>query len=409
VEGTGEVGWKIGSGIRARWLRIGVPDSTFDHNAYYWDQIQWATARGGEYSNGYYPEADGWILSFREDCCNYGHWNRWFNDECAFGPFTPPKPFQVKGPVATQAQCWSPITGETEGVDIYYAWADENALLAPGPIEDYHGQPYTYSSPAPAAPSRQDAENAIEDELAKPENDLLRRWINHMLGSPGEDDPLKATMPSCDSVSTETCRERIETAGFEHVSTVVETEPDYTRDPDEVLRTEPESGENVDRGTQVVIHTNPEPAEDTDVSDRDREDCEISPHITYPAGNAFDVVDTLYSWDAGNVTLYRGNLWWGRNHIAFDHGWGAPERANTSAALLATEWAPAGVAPAANPRQEGTRDKWYYYYSWTAANGHTHCTTVVVVDRGIDPNEPELDPKQVITSFAYVGWYQLYG
>ena len=64
----------------------------------------------------------------------------------------------------------------------------EDALPTIGPIEDYTDQPYSNAAAAPTPPSQSVVEDAIEDELAQPENELLLQWLNYNLGSPGESD-----------------------------------------------------------------------------------------------------------------------------------------------------------------------------------------------------------------------------
>jgi hypothetical protein len=193
---------------------------------------------------------------------------------------------------------------------------------------------------------------------------------------------MKADVPNCLDLEPDDCVAKVRAAGFDQVSTVVETTPDYGHAPGVVLATDPESGENVDRGTEIAIHTNPQPADVTERSDRDREDCEISPHVTYPPGNRYDEVDRFYAYDQEDpVLLRRGDIpWFGRDHIAFGHGWAQPERDLVSAAHTAPEYAPAEGELGPNPLRLGTTSTYHYYYPWISLNGHTHCTMMVIVN-----------------------------
>ena len=189
--GTFEVGWKIGSGINAKFLHIGIPEATDPTVDYRWTEIRWADALSQTFAGAEWPAADGWLISMRQTCCSFDATNRWFDAPCPFSGFTPPAPFVVGGPVATTTQCYG--TGVPPGyadASVRYGWASEDALTAAGPIEDYDSQSHTKASPAPTPDSQSTVEDAIEDELALPENELLLQWLNYVLGSPGEADPL---------------------------------------------------------------------------------------------------------------------------------------------------------------------------------------------------------------------------
>lgn len=187
--GTFEVGWKIGSGINAKFLHIGIPEATDPTVDYRWTEIRWADALSQTFAGAEWPAADGWLISMRQTCCSFDATNRWFDAPCPFSGFTPPAPFVVGGPVATTTQCYG--TGVPPGyadASVRYGWASEDALTAAGPIEDYDSQSHTKASPAPTPDSQSTVEDAIEDELAQPENELLLQWLNYNLGSPGESD-----------------------------------------------------------------------------------------------------------------------------------------------------------------------------------------------------------------------------
>lgn len=81
-------------------------------------------------------------------------------------------------------------------LNVLWGYAPENALRAAGPIEPYTDQPYQRSSLAPTSPPQTTVEQSIQDELTKPENELLRDWLNYQLGSPGQRDPLGIDPPN---------------------------------------------------------------------------------------------------------------------------------------------------------------------------------------------------------------------
>jgi hypothetical protein len=190
--GTFELGWKVGTGINAKFLRLGVPEQTTDINAAVWDTVRWRSANSGSYFGATYPAQAGWVPEFFYGSFRY---DRWFSSICtSFTGFTPPAPFSVFGPVSSSALCTSfprPIPAE-----VMYGWAPENAFGAPGPIEDYTSQSYSRYTPEPTPPAQSTVEQSIEDELDAPENAVLRQWLNYTLGSPGEDDPLGVGEPN---------------------------------------------------------------------------------------------------------------------------------------------------------------------------------------------------------------------
>lgn len=186
--GTLEVGWQIGSGINAKFLKLGVPPATDGPDYYRWDRIRWLEANSREYYGAFYPAQDGWVIELKQTCCNYSEVDRWFGAPCTFSGFVPPDPFVTQGPAPAAATCWTP--DGPSPIDVYWGWAPENALGAPGPIEDYTNQPYGLWSPAPATPPQTTVEESIENELEQPENDLLLDWLNYQLGAPNAEDPV---------------------------------------------------------------------------------------------------------------------------------------------------------------------------------------------------------------------------
>ncbi len=193
---TFEIGWKIGTGINAKLLKVGVPPATDGPQNYRWHSIGWRTANSGSHYGAYYPSQDGWVIAMRQTCCTFAQLDRWFNAPCTFSGFTPPPPFTIQGPAASTAMCYRP-TGNIP-VDVYWGWAPENALGVTGSPEPYTNQPYAKSSPAPTPPAQSTVEQAIETELEVPENEELRQWLNYELGSPSEEDPVGVGAPNPD-------------------------------------------------------------------------------------------------------------------------------------------------------------------------------------------------------------------
>jgi hypothetical protein len=225
AKGTFELGWKIGSGINAKFLHIGIPELTDDSAGGTWDRINWRTANELEYSGAHYPVQEGWVANFGTD--------RWFAAPCPFTGFSPPPPFTVQGPVDSDAQCWAGAQGYPQ-IKVLYAWAPENALLAPRPIEPYTDQSYNRSTAAPDPPPQATVEQSVDSALAKPENAELRQWVNYELGSPSETDPTGVGLPNPD-IPFEKRREKWEKHDHEF-ATPHEDENDYWRDAADVIK-----------------------------------------------------------------------------------------------------------------------------------------------------------------------------
>jgi hypothetical protein len=189
--GTFEVGWKVGSGINAKFLRIGLPDPPAPKASPAQGTLWFKNAGYTSSFNDAPLPADGWLLhwwygSSQWSAVNLSHgWGH----ACAYLT-GPPADFNVLPGFATVGWC------ELPPVPVESYWLEENALEAAGPIEDYTGQPYTKSAGAPTPPPQATVEQSIDNELAKPENSLLRQWLNYQLFSPGETDPLGIELPN---------------------------------------------------------------------------------------------------------------------------------------------------------------------------------------------------------------------
>jgi hypothetical protein len=191
-----EVGWKIGSGINAKLLRLGLPGS--DDPSITNPRLQFVGAGTALYTNHIMPY-DGWVFTFDTPCCNgINQWGEYVHpdtDKCSKFIVQPPDDWGEIGEILrsfNNAQCWrgwfeDPPTAPTNTLS---AIAPENAVVAPTPAEDYTDQPYTYETPAPTPPPQTTVEQGIEDELAKAENELLRDWLNYHLGAPNAQDPV---------------------------------------------------------------------------------------------------------------------------------------------------------------------------------------------------------------------------
>lgn len=189
--GTFELGWKMGSGINAKFLRIGLPDPPAPKTSPAEGTLVFKNQGFTSSLNNAPLPADGWLLHWWYGNSQYTSVNlsHGWGHACAYLT-GPPADFNVLPGFATLGWC------ELPPVPVESYWLEENALEAAGPIEDYTGQPYTKSTGAPTPPPQATVEQSIDDELAKPENSLLRQWLNYKLGSPNEEDPLGIGPPN---------------------------------------------------------------------------------------------------------------------------------------------------------------------------------------------------------------------
>lgn len=205
------LGWKIGEGINAKFLKFNVPPKPTGINSAELVPFDrgWAIMSGcvGTCSSGVFFSFDaqedifalklnGVMASTEYDPDvfdpNYDRPGCAWSDVAKWG---------VPWPTGWQAYR-QPATGNhnfcTGGIFTHLELATAGfkqlryrpaGEVQQGAIEEYTDQPYTRSSPAPTPPPQTTVEQTVESELDKPENELLRHWLNYQLGSPSETDP----------------------------------------------------------------------------------------------------------------------------------------------------------------------------------------------------------------------------
>jgi hypothetical protein len=218
-------------------------------------------------------------------------------------------------------------------------------MPAPGPIEDSTDQPYTKSTAAPTPPAQSTVEQTIDTELGKPENGVLRQWLNYQLGSPGERDPIgdgvnvpqPATAPG---EAGEEFAEDLDQLGLTNVKFKVLSNPDFDPAFDEgaVVRVSPAPGTSVQPEDEIVVTVNrTEQRENNGECDRGARQDTGPP----PSGDEFSLKDTFSGSDpdqgmaATDVPFRWGTTTWGYRHVEIGHGWDNDrDRTDTQAALL---------------------------------------------------------------------------
>ena len=287
----------------------------------------------------------------------------------------------------------------------HLAYLPEDDVRMVGPIVPYTNQAYDRVTGAPSAPSQAMVEQAIDDFLASAEGALLRQWINHTLGSPGEENPLVGTVPDCAGLTAPACKQALREVGFENFIETTRTEPDYAYGPSAVVATTPGPNLRRDLGTDIRLDMNP--GREPGTNERSGTDCddngELDPGVRDrydqpPWGGPFSVTGR-----ADPPVLYWGTSRWGYRKIKTWHGWDAAKSARTGYALLAPPVPEEVLSPQPNP-WPSSDGSYAYYYFW--ANGGTHCTTMVLLRPEIHPLTDEPRPKHIVNSYAYVGWYQ---
>lgn len=193
AEATFGLGWKIGSGINAKFLKIGIPpEAPIVAQTNEKMTFRQAGSTAPLWYTAPLPE-DGWYWSHNAGS-NYSrqHTTEYLtNAGTRCYSATPPADFTVYQLPMTSTSC-----AQTPGSGRAVAYIAENDLDAPGPIEPYTNQPYDRSYAAPPAPQQSAVEQAIETELDLPENMDFVQWLNYELGSPGETDPLGVGDPN---------------------------------------------------------------------------------------------------------------------------------------------------------------------------------------------------------------------
>ncbi|HEX7298544.1 MAG TPA: hypothetical protein VF257_06035 [Solirubrobacteraceae bacterium] len=190
--GVFEIGWKIGSGANAKFLKLGVPEAIPDTNTDFrgngsYQELWWNPAGYDPYFERVIQPVAGFTWMRFTDSGWYGYWRTGSPEsDCDMNRVAPPAGVTVVTSAFFGPHCGSLPDRTT---DYHLAYVAEDSLGATGPIETYTTQSYDRSSPEPTPPSQSTVEGNIDTALADPDNDELKHWINYQVGSPGESDP----------------------------------------------------------------------------------------------------------------------------------------------------------------------------------------------------------------------------
>jgi hypothetical protein len=260
------VGWKIGSGINARFLKLGVPEAIPHTNTDFRGNgsrqyLTWHSAGYSPYFDRVIQPVDGFTWTRQTDSGSYGYWRTGAPENtCDHNRVAAPLALTIQTRAFATKDCG--YGEDRASTDYHIAYVTEDDLGAPAPIEPYTNQPYTTSSPAPTAPPQATVEQTIEEQLDKPENELLRDWLNYQLGSPGAEDPTGIGAPNPVVVPSpeegETATEyaaRLDALRLRTAVTEVDV-ADPMRAPSEVISVEPQPGTAVQTGREIAVRTN---------------------------------------------------------------------------------------------------------------------------------------------------------
>jgi hypothetical protein len=298
---TFRLGWKIGTGIRTRWLGVDVPgidpvSPVPGGHAHY----QNLTLRPCDYHGSLWT-VNG-VSGVGYSTCGIGYtiygrgypqfalaFERWESTvykgtKAAYCPenplYWPPLPlFGVEGGSfyydATGGTAPGGGTGCATGAAGAPGWTMSLVYtLDSTAVEDYGSQPYDRSSPSwPGMPTTLDELKARLRAELEAYPDWYRHliaWLDAQLGG-GSTDPSgqiapPVTVPSCAGVSYTTCVTRLHDRGFTDIErdTVSRTEADLDKAPDEVLSLTPDAGDTAPTSATITVRTNP-PAGDMPV------------------------------------------------------------------------------------------------------------------------------------------------
>lgn len=350
------VGWKIGTGLRTKILKIGVPEAVgtaaekLARPRFQWSWYDTPLFEGDP------PAIDPPLVlparsfQFRFDWGpnSLSAWSRFSRPECDYAGMGPPPNTVV---LSRAIRCNGPW-GSDVGTQ-YAAYLPETQVKATSPLAytsgDAYGNSTTYWSGKPASVA--EAEARTRTQLEDSANATLRQYYEFELGTPAV----------CDPVETFVCNppERVSAEDQQRCDlgergTGQDPDPTRTKTPnDPALYVEQQRFERVRAPDE--------------------------------AGESPTSVPLYKGWVAPAATELKRFGGWGWRHIVAKHGWTAEDQAATAVALATT------------PTRD-SEDALIYLGPQYTQNGAICRRKVVVRDRPRDPNEPQ--PAGIVTSYG---------
>jgi hypothetical protein len=186
--GAAELGWKIGTGIRTKLLKIGLPDPPQPKASPASGTLSFQSAGYSSSFNTTPLPADGWLLKWWYGSSQWTSVNllHGWGHACAYLT-GPPQDFRVLSGVATVGWC------EPPPVPVESYWLKENELKAIAPVQDYVDQPYqreTFNW-EDKPQSKEQLETRTRTALESDEYRLLDPWYAHQLDPQTYEDPTE--------------------------------------------------------------------------------------------------------------------------------------------------------------------------------------------------------------------------
>ncbi len=188
VVDTAVLGWKIGTGIRTKLLKIGLPDPPQPKASPASGALSFQSAG---YSNSFNTTplpADGWLLRWWYGSSQWSSVNlsHGWGHACAYLT-GPPHDFRVLSGVATVGWC------EPPPVPVESYWVKEDELAAVAPVQDYLDQPFDRQTLnwEDKPTSNAQLESRTRTALESGDYRLLDPWYAHLLDPQTYEDPTE--------------------------------------------------------------------------------------------------------------------------------------------------------------------------------------------------------------------------
>jgi hypothetical protein len=344
-----EIGYLIGSGANAKFLRVGLPAKAPDLSAAPQRLSFYSTCSESspcEIGSPYHDRATitepayvwQWDANWQSPYgANYWTWRS--NDSNCQHPPPPPDAVRTFESTTSSSTCWGDpdLTSTTTS-----AWWYQNDLPAAGPVEDYTGQPSTYQDWwPPTDPGYSTTETRTRTQLESGDYPALTQKLEYELGVP----------EVCDPVDPNVCNQ-----------------PTTLREQERKCEVSDPTGQDPDPSTPTDQFAAAQYATVTPFTRTDT--------------NGQSVTTALkVGWTGPSIiTEWKG---WGWRHVAAKHGWGPADIAATQAALLDT------------PTLSNGR---FQYTGPDYSQNGVICQRRVVVAAG--PLPDETSSKEIITSYG---------
>ena len=362
--GTFDVGWKIGTGIRTKLLKLEVPEHT-PWNPSWQQQLTFRTQGSGLGASGLNFPYDGWLWEWSSNGAYWG--NYWVTpvengtaEACPASSNPAGIPSGFTEFIGTpHPNCNSYWNGGGNGGVAHIAATPEDALDPAGPVEDYTTQPYQLETCGACWADAPGTRTQLEDRIQA-----------------GFDTGLA---PRAEAFYAEQLDPR---------------NHDKATDEDEVCQPSGgASGEDPGLG-RGAGNTGEEFRRRYEQVPND-----VYPTAGYPATDAPGDGRAYLRWGETSPNVDNSHIeWrgWGYRKIKAKHGWGAADREATRVALLSPNPIPSPTVPG----------RYEYHGSEYQGAGNAVCIRVVVVDyekttdEELRPGYEDLPSAGIITSFG---------